>query len=238
MDYFLLSKILRPLLTFSNLFIIFILVLYFLKKWNFFKLLFKYLILIYLIIGIFPIGSYLKYHILNKDYLNKPNKLDFDSILVLSGNEARYLRAINFQKQNPSSKLIFTGGSGLIFSENKNEELNNFKEITKNLISDDKIIILNDSRNTIENLKSFKKANQEFKFKKTILITTYSHYKRSLLIAKKLNLELTPYYYQVYKPSFSILNSYQNYSFSRNWGSFDKFMYEIMGILRVVILDL
>ena len=238
MDYFLLSKILRPLLTFSNLFIISIVILFFLRKWDFLKLLFKYLILLYLIIGIFPIGQYLKYNFLNKDYLNKPNTLDFDSILVLSGNEARYLIAINFQKKNPSSKLIFTGGSGLIYSKDKNEEVNNFKEVTQNLISEDKLIILNESRNTIENLKSFKKANQELKFKKTILITTYSHYKRSLLIAKKLDLELTPYYYQVYQPSFSILNAYQNYSFSRNWGNFDKFMYEIIGILRVLILEL
>ena len=238
MDYFLLSKILRPLLTFSNLFIIFILVFFFLKKWKIYKLLLQYLILIYLIIGIIPIGHYLKYHILNKDFLNKPNKLDFDSILVLSGSEARYLRAINFQKQNPSSKLIFTGGSGLIYSKDKSEELNNFKEITKNLISNDKLIVLNNSRNTIENLKSFKKANQELKFKKTALITTYSHYKRSLLIAKKLDLKLTPYYYQVHQPSFSILNSYQNYSFSKNWGNFDKFMHEIIGILRVTILKL
>ena len=148
------------------------------------------------------------------------------------------MRAINFQKQNQSSKLIFTGGSGLIFSKNKTEELNNFKEITKNLISEDKLIILNNSRNTIENLKSFKLANKDLGFQNTVLITTYSHYKRSLLIAKKLNISLRPYYYRVHEPGFSILNSYQNYSFARNWGSFDKFMLEIVGILRVITLDL
>ena len=201
-------------------------------------MLLKLFILVYLFIGIFPMGHFLKFHILNKHYLNKVNSLDFDSILVLSGNEARYLRAINFQKQNQSSKLIFTGGSGFISSKNKTEELDNFKEVTKNLISEDKLIILNNSRNTIENLKSFKLANKELGFRNTVLITTYSHYKRSLLIAKKLDINLKPYYYKVHKPAFSILNYYQNYSFARNWGHFDKFMYEIIGILRVKILDL
>ena len=236
MDYFLLSKILRPFLTFSNLFIAAMIVLFFFRKSIFCKFFLKFIILIFFIIGIFPLGNFLDYHILSKSYFNKKNNLDFDSILVLSGNEARYLRAINFQKQNPYSKLIFTGGSGYIFSEDRNDELNNFKKLTNNLISDDKIVILDKSRNTIENLKSFKKANEKFKFEKTVLITSVSHYKRSLYISKQLELNITPYYYKKIQPNFSIFNSYQDYSFAKNWAKFDNFMYEIIGILRVAII--
>tara|TARA_B100000965_G_scaffold18591_1_gene13957 strand:- start:273 stop:992 length:720 start_codon:yes stop_codon:yes gene_type:complete len=236
-DYFLLSKILRPFLAFSNIFILLIIIFFFIKKKNiYFKSIFKLLVVFYLVIGIFPVGKFIKYHLLNKDYINQENKLNFDSILVLSGNEARYLRAINLYKQNPNSKLIFSGGSGLIISKNRTEEVNNFKYLTVNLIKNDKLIILDDSRNTIENLKNFKVANEKYKFKKTVLVTTISHYKRSLYIAKKLKLDLVPYYYQIEKIPFSLLNYYQNYSFSKNWGQFDKLMFELIGILRVIIL--
>ena len=220
----------------KNLFIAVILILFFFRRNILYKIFFKYVILVFLIVGIFPVGNLLDYHFLSKSYFNKNNNFNFDSILVLSGSESRYLRAINLQKQNPNSKLIFTGGSGYIFSEDRNEELDNFKKLTKNLISDEKLVILNKSRNTIENLKSFRRANEKFKFKKTLLITSVSHYKRSLFISKKLKLKLTPYYYKKLQSNFSIFNSYQNYSFSKNWSKFDNFMYEIIGILRVAIL--
>ena len=236
MDLFLFSKILRPFLTFSNLFIILIIFLFFFKKKKYYlNYFFKFIIFLYLTIGILPIGNLLNYHLLEKDYFNKDNSEDFDSILVLSGNVSRYLKAVNLQRKNIESKLIFTGGSGLIVSKNGNNEVKQFEFLVSNVVDKDSIIILENSRNTIENLKNFK--NAKFGLKKTILVTEPFHYKRSLLIAKKLDLNLEPYYHKTFFNN-SILNQYQNYSFSKNWENFDIFMFELLGILRVFLLKI
>ena len=79
--------------------------------------------------------------------------------------------------------------------------------------------------------------NAKFGLKKTILVTEPFHYKRSLLIAKKLDLNLEPYYHKTFFNN-SILNQYQNYSFSKNWENFDIFMFELLGILRVFLLKI
>ena len=58
--------------------------------------------------------------------------------------------------------------------------------------------------------------------------------KRSLLIAKKLNIELIPYGVD-YKSVdfFSIINFYQRFSVTNNLSSFDTFFREMLGILAI-----
>jgi len=188
-------------------------------------------------IGILPVGNILQNEFLEKNFVNKKNSTDFDSILVLSGDETRYLKAIKLHKINPKSKIIFTGGSGQIVSQDGNEEVKKFKFLISNIVDKDSVIILKNSRNTIENFKNFKKANLNLGFIKTILVTSPGHYKRSLIIAKKLNLKFEPYYHQSFR-SFSIINYYQNYSFSRNWSNFDVFTLELLGILRLYLIKI
>jgi len=237
-DIFLFSKAIRPFLTFSNLFIILIIFLFFIRKKNYYLSYFlNLLFFLYLIIGILPIGSFLEYQLLVKNFVNKENSTDFDSILILSGNEGRYLKAINLHKQNPESKIIFTGGSGLIVSRDRNEEVKKFEFLVNNIVDKDSVIILKNSRNTIENLKNFKNANTKLGFTKTILLTSPFHYKRSLLIAKKLDLKFETYHHKSFR-SPSILNYYQNYSFAKNWRNFDMFMLELLGILRLYLIKI
>ena len=93
-----------------------------------------------------------------------------------------------------------------------------------------KIIFINDSRNTIENIKAFKNVNTLNQ--SNILITSAFHMKRSMMIAKELDLNIKPYAVDFRSlNNFNILNYYQKLSIANNWQSFNIFFREIIGIL-------
>ena len=99
----------------------------------------------------------------------------------------------------------------------------------------DKISFIGNTRNTIENFNQIKKLN--LKSTNTVLITSAFHMKRSLMIAKKLNLKPIPYavdFRSISNPS--LINYYQRFSISSNLLSFDLFLREIIGILAFKVL--
>ena len=197
-------------------------------------------------ISIFPVGNFLTYHFLNKNFVNGKNSKDFDSILILGGDERRILYGFSLLKSNPKAKIIFSGGSALLFpnkNQIENDERKIFGSLTQSLINRSQIITLEQSRNTYENLVNFKKVKSKFNFNKTVVVTDKWHYKRVLKISDKIDLKLTPYYYS--KPDYyylksknnsNILQTYQFLDFAGNLVSFNRFFREIYGILAISII--
>ena len=210
--YFLISKILTPFLLFSNLLIIFL---------------------------IYPFGKIFEYHFLEKNFYNKEMINDFDAILVLGGDERRLIYAIDLMKKYNNAKLIFAGGGGFLTEKIGSNENESFKKIVENILDDNEYFILKYSRNTIENLLTFKEFNRQQGFDRVVILTSPVHMSRSLIIAKKIGLELHPFYWKKKKNSeFSIINHYQYFSFLKNLRSFDPAFREILGILSLKFINL
>ena len=100
-----------------------------------------------------------------------------------------------------------------------------------------KITYLESSRNTIENLSDLKKYTKLKNYKNTILITSASHMKRSLFIAKKLNLNLLIYPVDFRSSfNFGFVNSWQRFDIVTNLGSVNIFWREYLGIFAAIFL--
>ena len=234
--YFYLSKILSPFLLFSNLLIILLIISFIYKKK--FKKIFYFFLTTFFLLGLFPIGKFLELEILQKDFYNKKIVDNFDAVLVLGGDERRIINAINIIKGDTNVKLIYAGGNSFLAQDRAENENNIFKELVKNILVDDQYYILESSRNTIENLTKFRKFNNEKNFKKVVLFTSPYHMKRSLIVSKKMGLNLYPYYWKKeWKYNISIINYYQSFSFVKNIRSFDLFFKEILGILSLYLID-
>ncbi len=130
----------------------------------------------------------------------EPEKADV--ILVFSGGVyqngslsyftlERVVQGVILYKNGFASKIIFSGGLSL---GNKNEsDSDAMKKVAVGLgVKEEDIILENQSKNTIENLKNSQKIFTEKGFKKVLLVTSAIHTYRSILIAKKLGLELIP----------------------------------------------
>ena len=99
-----------------------------------------------------------------------------------------------------------------------------------------RVKFINNTRNTIENLEAFKKLN--INNKSNILITSASHMKRAMLIAKKINIDVVPYavdFNAQGEVKFSILNFIQTFNISNNLSTFNNFFSETLGILAFKI---
>ena len=130
----------------------------------------------------------------------------------------------------PNSKIYYLGGDGRLVKSKLNES--DVAKIFYSNINFDlkKIIFINDTRNTIENLKAFKNVNTLNQ--SNILITSAFHMKRSMMIAKELDLNIKPYAVDFrFLNNFNILNYYQKLSIANNWQSFNIFFREIIGII-------
>jgi uncharacterized SAM-binding protein YcdF (DUF218 family) len=256
--YFLLSKILAPFINFTNLIFFICIISYFFKK-LFFKKFFKIInylgIFILIIFSFFPIGSKLIAS-LEKKYIISVLPDNYDYIVVLAGSEEPYktfitnklalnhaserlIASVKLANEKKNSKIIFLGGSGYLKTGNLDESdvaRIFFKDINFDL---KKVIFINSTRNTIENLKELKKLNLQIK-NNSILITSAFHMKRSLLISKKLDLNLTPYAVDFKSladnDSDSLLNRYQRFSIAGNLQSINLFFREFLGIYAVKIL--
>ena len=164
---------------------------------------------------------------------------DFDAILVLGGDERRLFYAIDLMKKYDNAKLIFAGGGGFLVERIGSNENESFKKTVENILDDNEYFILKYSRNTIENLLTFKEFNRQQGFDRVLVLTSPVHMRRSLIIAKKIGLELHPYYWKRKKNlEFSILNYYQYFSFLKNLRSFDSSFREIMGIFSLKFINL
>ena len=157
----------------------------------------------------------------------------------LGSSSERLIAGAKLVNQNENSKIIFLGGNGLLFNKtNLNES-----DVAKNFFLDinlntEKVIFINNSRNTIENLKELKKLNLVTK-NNSIIITSAFHMKRALLISEKIDLDLIPYAVDFRSLSSSgagFTNFYQMFSFAGNLQSLNLYFREFLGIIAVKIL--
>jgi len=215
---------LTPLILPINFIIFFLIISFFFKR---LKKIFNFFLFLLVFISIFPVGDFLTYHFLNKNFLNGKNNKDFDAVLILGGNEKRILYAFSLLEFNPNTKIFFSGENG---------ERRKFNFFRKNMFDQKQTIILDRSRNTYENLVKFKKFQTELSFKNTIVVSDIWHYKRVLKISKKLNLSLKPFYYQGSDNNFNFFPKNQSFDFAGNLLSFNRFFREIYGILAIIII--
>ena len=231
---FLLSKILWIVFNTFNIILFLIVLAFFLKffRFNFFSKFFYLIsVIVFLITGILPTGSYLIFQ-LEKDFYNEnifPENID--GILILSGatnpfltkvhnqvslnaSSERLIESVNLMNKYPKAKVIFSGGSGSL----KHLELTHSsaaKIFYKSLGVDiSNIYFENKSRNTYENIIFSKKIAKPNDNEKWIIITSAFHLKRALNIGQKVNWNLIPYATDFYLPknfewhlSFSFLNN-------------------------------
>ena len=254
--YSLLSSFLNPLLNSTNLLIFLSILLFFLNlkiKKNYFIYL-RYLVLsIFLSISFLPIGS-IGLNYLEKNYMKQQEIIDFDNIIVLGGTEnisatihtkklnfhggsERLISSVKLALIKPDSTIFFLGGNqGLLEKDKINESY-----VAKLFYTDvgfdlSRVVFINDTNNTKQNLYAFKKFNS--KDKAAVLITSAFHMKRSMLIAKELDLNLTPYAVEFKSiTEFNLIDNFQNFSINRNLSFFDLFFKEMLGILAFKIFN-
>ena len=248
--YFYFSKILAPFLKLTNFLILLIVFIFFFRNFFLRKNLrfFSYsIIVLFLSISILPIGNLgLKY--LENKYINQQEFTNIENIIVLAGAEnlqstkitkklnlnsgsERMIASVKLANEFKNSKIIFLGGDGNLI-KNSIDEIYVAKKFYKDINFDlNRVHFINNTRNTYENLKEFKKiVNND----KNVLITSAFHMKRSLLIADQLNIKFIPYAVDHRSDKFfSFLNFYQSFSVSSNLSSFDIFFREILGILAI-----
>ena len=184
---------------------------------------------------------------LEKNYKIQKTFDDINNIVVLAGSEdltstmktnkihfnegsERLIETIILSNRYPNSKIFYVGGDGNII-KNDISEVDLVKRFFKELnLNQKRIQYVGNSRNTYENIKEIKKLG--FKDDKTLLVTSAFHMKRSMMIAKKIELKLIPY--AVDFRSFSnksIINQYQEFNVIRNLAKFNLFIREIIGII-------
>ena len=239
--YFYISKIITPLIVPSNI-LVFLLIIFFyigfIKNKIFVRKFFISIFIFFSIISVFPIGNNLIYFFLEKNFYSPETPSKIDYIFVPSGSINRTIFALNFLDNSNLNevKIIFSSGNPYLNKNNsKDSEINLVKSlISSSKISGENIIYLDDARNTFEN---FKRLN-EFLVKKNkvkskiLLITDAYHMKRSLMIAKKFNINISslPSNYITKKDFVGIINSYQNISIVKNHLYFDIFIKELISI--------
>ena len=208
---FILGKIFLFILNFENFIFfsfIFLIFIYFLNFKKLLKIYIISLITFIIIISIIPIGQYYIYNLENEN-IQKPIPDKIDGIMLLAGSidpdlsiksnqislnelSERLLYFVFLSNKYPDAKLLYSGGSSNIFSDNypslfakKYFEMTSLKNI--NITYD------NNARNTYESFKNFKQLTDYNNSEKWILITSASHMKRSMLTACKFGLNFIPY---------------------------------------------
>ena len=251
--YFYFSKFLAPLINLTNLLFIILIIFYLtnLKTKFRFKFFSNIILILLFLISFFPLGNFgLKY--LEKDYILQDKVDKIDNIAVLAGSEKifsteitkklslndgseRLIASAKLALEYPNSKIYYLGGDGRLV-KSKFNEADVAKIFYSNIHFDlKKIIFIDNTRNTIENLKAFKNINTINQ--SNILITSAFHMKRSMLIVKELDLNIKPYAVDFRSVNdFNILNYYQKFSIAENWQSFNIFFREIIGILAFILL--
>ena len=248
--YFTLSKIFSPfILSVSNLILLIIFIfcyLYFKKKRKIYKFFLLSFISILLIASFIPSGNYFL-KLLEQEYVDKTNYQNIDAILVLGGSEdtdttkktkilhfgdssERHITTISLAQKYPNAKIIFSGTGSV--NKDKISEVyiaNLFYKYTK--LDMDRLILLGDSRNTIENLINYSNMNKINKFNNVLLVTSAFHMKRSMIIANKLNIKLIPY--AVDFRAVAKKKKFYNFDFATELKKFDLFFKEIVAIIGV-----
>ena len=256
--YFYLSKILALFLSPINFLFIFMLISFFINiffKKNIFKYMIFFSLTFIIFFSFFPIGSYLiKY--LEKNYVQNKIINNVDAIVVLAGSEniintsklkkldlhesaERLITFVELANKFKDSKLIYLGGRPYINNKNILSESEVAKIFFNNINFDtNRIIFLDNSRNTIENLQILSDYNKNQNLNKILLITSAFHMNRSLLIANKLKLNLIPYAVD-FQSNYgdNLENKWQGFSVSNNLKKIDLAFRELIGyfVAKIVL---
>ena len=248
--YFYLSKLLAPLINFSNFIIIAILIslIFYLKFRNIFnKSVLIFFTSIFFIVVFFPIGNWGIIY-LEKKFIIKNDYLKYDNIIVLAGSESSYMTnytgrldlneaserliaSVDLALKNKNSRIIFLGGSGFLSNSGFNE-INVAKMFYESVgFNLDRIKFVGSTRNTIENLKKFKELN--INMKEDLLITSAFHMNRSLYISNKIGLNLKPYAVDFRQSSKKqeLINLYQTFDVVGNLVKINIYFRELLGII-------
>ncbi|MCB1179097.1 MAG: YdcF family protein [Leptospiraceae bacterium] len=117
----------------------------------------------------------------------------------------RLTDAVILFNQKKAGKILFTGGSGVLFQQDV-EEASNAKKIMVDLgVPEESILIENKSRNTYENARYSLEILKQNKLESVILITSAFHMKRSLGVFKKQGIKVFafPTDYKSLKPELN-----------------------------------
>ena len=252
---FYLSKIIWLVLSPFNVFILFTILTIILYLINFRKssiVIFLTNSLYLIIISFMPIGDYL-IHKIEKEYHAKfkiPEKLDgililggatnpslykeFNQISV-NGSAERLIESVNLIKKFKNSKVIFSGGSGVINRPDLGHSQVAKLFYKKMGVLDNRIIYENNSRNTYENILFSKKIGKPKINDNWLLITSASHMKRALLIASKNNWEFIPY-----AVDFKTMKKFKflpNLNLLANINSFQYGSHEWLGLISYYLMN-
>lgn len=245
--YFYLSKILAPFLNPTNL-LFFVLIFFIFKNIKLkirFKFLFIFIAFIITFISIFPIGKIgLKY--LENEYVFQEKLSNVNNIFILAGSEEidttkainklnlnnsseRLISSVKLALDNPNAEIYFIGGDGHLI-KNEINEINVAQLFFEDIGFDiRRVKFIQNTRNTIENLKALKKINIQDQL--NVLITSAFHMKRSMIIANTLDIKIKPYAVDFRSiEKFNFINYYQRLSVASNWYSFNIFFRELLGI--------
>jgi len=243
--YFYSSKILAPLIVPSNFLIILLIVFFYLsvlKNKEKFKKIFSIFFIIFSLITLLPLGENLIYHALEKQYKNAKLPNDIDFIFVPAGNKERIVKAIEIKNNYiPGGvKIIYSNGNPYLKTKNWKDYESDFFEIMISNSSIDRkdVVFLPNARNTIENFKQLNQYLLGKKNKKILLVTSAFHIKRSLIIAKKYNIEIQafPSSFLARQQNFSLVNFYQDMKLMKNISFFDIFFRELLGIFAAKVV--
>lgn len=127
----------------------------------------------------------------------------------LSDSADRLIDAIRLYRMGKVKKLLFSGGSGELFHQEKKESTVAKKVMIDLGVEEKDILIESESRNTYENALFSKKILEEEKAKTVILITSAFHMKRSFAIFQKLGLGGVIPFATDYRSSSSDLNLWE-----------------------------
>ena len=241
-NYFYISKFFTPLVVPSN-FLIFILIVFFYlgiyKNKNLFKKLFVISFISFSIISVIPVGHNLIYFFLEKDFVNSEIQNDIDYIFVPAGGKDRIIKAIMIKNEYNLENVKINYSTGRAYID-KNKSEDSELKFTNNLLLNSKIkkedfIFLPEARNTLENFSKLNKylSNNNKKKSKILLITHGYHLKRSLMLAKKYNLQIYPFPSMLITDSSTsgFINSYQRISVVSNLQKFNVFIKELISTI-------
>ena len=205
-----------------------------------------------ILISFFPIGNYLIYK-LEKDYhsnLNTPDSLDgililggatnplmykeFNQISV-NGSAERLIESVSIIKRFKNSKVIYSGGSGVIDRSDLGHAQVAKSFYKKIGLDESRIIYEDNSRNTYENILFAKKIVKPKTNENWLLITSAAHMKRAMLIASKNNWEFIPY--AVDFKTFKKFRFLPNLNLLSNINSFQYGSHEWLGLISYYLMN-
>lgn len=249
--FFIASKVLFLFIKPSNFLLITIIIyisFFLIKKKSFYKQLTIFISLLFFI-TIFWIFVIESLHFLEKRFV-KPQNIDSNikGIVVLGGSEnANLTKRHNLVNLNSGSErlleslvvaekinninIYFLGGSGFLNFQEFNE-VDVAKKFYEDLKFDmSKVIFVDGTRNTFENMKKFLNEVKPEAEDKFLLITSAFHMPRSMSVARKLKLNFIPYPvdHRIDK-DLTLIDNLQTFSFAQLLGFTDHLFKEYLGL--------